>query len=148
VATITVKTLITYDSQAGDPSVALPAYEIEKAYTYTVVNDRQWKLSSAAQIVWNPTVNTGEQPTDFDVLIMWSNADVELELTIREGGANEELNSVRLAGGAPPLVLGADDAYKNHSASDAFGGTLDVINKIRVKESNGATAIVRVILAT
>lgn len=146
---ITVKTLITYDGQAGDPSVSLPAYSVEKTYSgKTVVRDQQYTVQNTTVVAWDPTNNTGESPSDFDLLVIWSDQDVELEFTCNEGDANEELVSVRLAGGAPPLVLGADDSYYNHSASNAFGGSLDVLDKLRIKESNNVLATVRLILAT
>jgi len=141
---ITIKTLITLNDEAGDPDVALPAYKVEKTYSSkTIKQDIQTTLASATLVLWDPTNNTGQLPTTFALLVLWSDQDVEIELTINEGDANEELNSFRLAGGAPPFMLGADDAFYNHSASDAFAGSLDVIDKIRVKETNGNTAVIR-----
>ena len=101
--------------------------------------------ASATVIVWDPTNWTGFEFTAFDRLVMFSTKDLELEMTINEGDANEELNSFRLIADLP-FILGADDAYYNHSASDAFAGTLDIIDKIRVKEINGVAAKLTLIM--
>lgn len=96
-------------------------------------------------IVYDPTNWSGIQFTAFDALVMYSTKDLDIEMTINEGDANEELNSFRLAADTP-FILGADDAYYNHSASNAFGGTLDVIDKIRVDEPNGSAAKLTLIM--
>lgn len=85
--------------------------------------------------VWDPTNWSGYQFTAFDRLMMMSTRDLDVEMTINEGDANEELISFRLAANVP-FFLGADDAYYNHSASNIYAGTLDVIDKIRIDEPN------------
>jgi hypothetical protein len=102
--------------------------------------------SQTTVVVWNPTV-TGHPMADFDRLILMSDKALEVELTIGEGEATEELISFRLTPNIP-FILGADDAYRNHSASDVFAGTLDVIEKIRVKEINQVAAKLTVIMGS
>lgn len=85
--------------------------------------------------IWDPSNDSGDTTEDFTYLLMVSNGVLDVEMTINEGDANEELISFRLAADTP-FLLGADDAYYNHSASNIFAGTLDVIDKIRVDEPN------------
>ena len=119
--------------------------------TLTGVNEifvQEFDLAAdATQIVWDPTNWTGMQVSDFDRLILMSDGTVDVELTINEGDANEELNSLRVIANVP-LVIGADDAYYNHSASDIFAGTLDVIDKIRIDEPNSTARKITLILVT
>ena len=110
--------------------------------TYTNLTE-SWKrkevLNNEAAILWDTSASANL--ADFDVLILYTDQPVEIEMTIKEGDAAEELCSFRLAK-ETVFVLGADDAYYNHSASDAFAGTLDVIDKIRAKEINSVAATV------
>ena len=103
--------------------------------------------SDGTQIIWDPTNWTGFQVTKFNRMILVADGVVDVEMTTNEGevSGNEELATIRLARNIP-FILGADDSYYNHSASDAFGGTLDVINKIRVDEPNSAARKITMIL--
>jgi hypothetical protein len=101
--------------------------------------------ADGTQIIWDPTNWTGMQISAFDRMILFADSDIDVELTVNEGDANEELSSFRIIKDIP-FVLGADDAYYNHSASDAFAGSLDVIDKIRVDEPNSAATKVTLIL--
>ncbi len=98
-------------------------------------------------VVWDTSVTGVDQPTDFDCLILVANGTLDVELTTNEGNANEELHTFRLIASVP-YILGADDSYFNHSASNAYGGTLNVINKIRVDEPNSTAVELRIILGT
>lgn len=104
----------------------------------------RFTIQNATRIVWD-AAGSGEEIGSFQLLALWSDVAVDIELTVGEGEATEELDSFRLGAGVP-FVLGADDAYRNHSASDAFAGTLDVIDKIRVKEPNNVEATVHLLL--
>lgn len=120
-------------------------------YSLTTVNEivhQEIDISAdATSIIWDPTNWTGYQMTDFDLIIMFSDKTLDIELTINEGDSNEELNSFRLVPDIP-FILGADDAYYNHSASDIFAGSLDVIDKIRVDEPNSTAAKLNLILVS
>lgn len=117
-------------------------------FTYTAIKDEEWVIvANATTIIWDPTADNADALTDFDVLIMLSDKDLDVEFTTNEGDANEELTSFRLKAGWP-MVLGADDSFYNHSASNIYGGTLDVIDKIRVDDPNGNAVNLRFILAT
>lgn len=104
--------------------------------------------TSTTLTVWNPTVDTSEQVGDFDFLGMVTDLVLYVEATVNEGHANEELGSFPLAANTF-LAFGADDAYYNHSASDVYAGTLDVIDKLRVRNPSASTvANLLLILAT
>ena len=71
-----------------------------------------------------------------------------MEFTANEGNANEVLDVKRLVVGVP-LMLGADDTYFGASgATQGFGGTLDVIDKIRGDEPGSAAKNLIIIMAT
>lgn len=102
--------------------------------------------ADATQVVWNPTV-TGDAISDFKFLAIMADGAVDVELTTNEGDANEELATNRLTKDLP-LLLGSDDSFYNHSASDAFSGTLDVIDKIRIDEPESSAKVLTFIIGT
>lgn len=103
--------------------------------------------ASGAVVVWDPATWTNFNISDFDTMCLISDGNLDIELTTNEGDSNEELYTLRLVDGLP-LFLGADDSYYNHSASDAYGGTLDVIDKIRAKEPDGSAKRLHILLIT
>ena len=118
----------------------------KKSYTasQTSLTDVVWRniqiSNGAVQFVWDPTTWSDYTPTAFATLMMVADGNLDVEMTIKKGDANVEYDSFRLAKNTA-FVLGADDAYYNHAATTdaAFGGTLDVIDAIRVAEpSTGA----------
>lgn len=111
----------------------------DKTHTLAQRFERGAQVQNAAAVLWD--ADTDGNMASFDLLILYTDVVVDLEFTTNDGDAAEELCTVRLSPGSP-LILGADDSYYNHSASDAFGGSLDVIDRIRVKESNNALATV------
>ena len=123
----------------------------DSATTSADANVQQTLISgTATAVIWDPATWTNFPTTSFSRLIIHSTASIDLELTVNEGDANEELNSVRVVADIP-FMLGADDAYFNHGASDIYAngsGALDVIDKIRAKGvTAGTTATVTVIMA-
>jgi len=105
--------------------------------TFEAVDDytlKRFKINNDTQVVWDAAGN-GEPISSFQGLFMWSDGVLDCEATGNNGDANEELASFRLAPGVV-YGLGADDSYYNHSASDVYAGTLDVIDLLRVKEDN------------
>jgi len=94
--------------------------------------------ASATLTIWDPNNWSGYQFSAFDRMLMLSTTDIDVELTIEEGDADEELNSFRLAANVP-FILGSDDAYYSHDGGSVFDGALGLIDKIRIQEPN-ATA--------
>lgn len=101
--------------------------------------------ADATQIVWDPTVESTEAAADFDFLALISDGVLDLEKTTNEGDANEVLQTVRLTADLP-YMLGADDSY--YGATGALGGTLNVIDKLRVDEPASAARTLTVIIGT
>ena len=98
--------------------------------------------TSAVEVIWDPVNWTGFPiPAFTHMMILAEDGDLQLELTIGEGEGDEELISLTLKQQVP-ILLGSDVAFRNHSASDAFGGTADVIDKVRVKNTS-STAVVK-----
>lgn len=100
---------------------------------------RGLKITSTSAILWD--ADTAGNMGSFDLLIIRSDADVDLELTTKDGDVDEEMGTVRLLAGMA-YMLGADDSYFDHAPSDAFAGTLATIDRIRVIESNAVEATV------
>ena len=110
----------------------------------TEVYERQLAIAaSATVVVWDPTNDAGV-PASFDVLQLTATVDLELELTCNEGDADEELSHLPLEAGVE-FCLGADDARYTYT-TDSYAGTLDVIDKIRVKEVNAVAGNLYVLI--
>ena len=101
--------------------------------------------ADGTQIIWDPTTWTGMQISAFDRMILYADGTLDVELTINEGHASEELISFRLIKDVP-FILGSNIAYYGHSGGSAFAGTPDVIDKIRVDEPNTSARKVTTIL--
>ena len=96
--------------------------------------------------VWDPTLaGDTEAAQDFDFLAVISSGIVDLEKTTNEDDANEVLQTVRIVGDLP-YMLGADDSY--YGATGVIGGTLDVIDLLRVDDPEGVAKTVTVIIGT
>jgi len=118
----------------------------KKSYSHSVtsLSDIQWKNISisngAIKFVWNPTVWSDYEPSKFSVLAMIADGDLDVELTSNTGNASPGYSSFRLAPNTP-FVLTTNAAYYNYASTTdaAFGGTLDVIDSIRVAEPSTAS---------
>lgn len=100
---------------------------------------------------WTPWgAQTPDPISDFDFLYIESDVSgVQLELTIDvNNGVGDELICITLQAGKP-FKLYTDDAYALYTAN-FVAGTLDVIDRIRLKNPSAATssANVRVVLFT
>lgn len=141
--TIDLRTTLKITDSEADADAIPETVVVEKRIVgATEMSRKQFTVQNTARTIYDAS---GSDPADWQLLVIWSDVAVDLELTAGEGEATEELSSVRLAPNVP-FVLGADDSYRDHDASDAFAGTLDVIDKIRVDEPNNVEATVRVLL--
>ena len=134
-----VDVLINFVSEFGEQS-SIPQVPYKYSFNRSSLVAKKGidiQVNNTAKVVWDGTTDT--TTGTFSFLFLISDVEVDLEFTANEGDANEELFTVRLAPNAP-LILGDDASYFNHMVNDAFGGTLDVINKIRVQEINAVTA--------
>lgn len=94
--------------------------------------------------IWNPVAsNQPLAPSAFDYLYALASVAMFLELTCNDGDANERVFAVPLAAGFP-FALYADDAFYNFTAGpagDAFAGTLDVIDHVRIKNAGASDGL-------
>jgi hypothetical protein len=115
-----------------------------KQVSFTAFEDKRFAMTAdQTRIAWDPTVETTEAVTDFDFMFAVSDGNVDMELTANEGDGSETVSTVRLAEDMP-FTLAADDAYYN----GGFGGSLDVIDKIRFDEPASTARKVRLLLFT
>ena len=110
--------------------------------TYTALNEKSGKTidlaASGTVTIWDPTVDAGETVQGFEYLFVKSDKDIHVEFTINEGHASETVFTVKVPAGRW-VLLPSDVAYYN----GGFAGTLDVIDKVRLKELNAVAAKVR-----
>jgi len=118
----------------------------KKSYIHSVTSltDIQWKNVSlsagAVKFVWNPTVWSDYEPSGFAVLGMVADGDLDVEIGCQVTAATVEYNSFRLAADTF-LPLTTNAAYYNHASTTdaAFGGTLGIMDSIRVAEPSTAS---------
>jgi hypothetical protein len=143
--TIALRWTMTVTDTDADSEEAAPVFVLDKSITgATSYRKTRFSIQNATRTVWD-AAGTGEEIGSFQFLALWSDVSVDVELTTGEGEGAEELHTFRLAANVP-YCLGADDSYRNHSASDAYAGSLDVIDKIRVKEPSDVAATVHMFL--
>lgn len=98
------------------------------------------KLLTASS-TWDVWGHTSEDAvSDFDLLVIVSDyGGVIVEFTTDKGGeVGTEVFTVELVANLP-LVLGSDGSWANYTV-DFAGGTLDVIDRIRVRNPTGASS--------
>lgn len=143
-ATVSLTVSLTISDAALDDDSTPPVMVVEKTITGLVAHaQKRFVVNAATATLWSST-GVGEALSSFSFLAAWSSAEVELELTCNDGHASEAIFTVKLAPNVP-FFLGSDDSRYN--AGD-FSGTADVIDLIRVKNSNAADAVVNLILAS
>ena len=119
----------------------------------TSLDNVEWSnvalTEAATKFVWNPTVWSDFRPSTFSVLAMIADGNLDVEMTINTGDSAVEYNSFRLVKNVP-FVLAADDAYYDHASTTdaAFGGTLDIIDAIRVSEPSTAAVNLTMIMGS
>lgn len=96
---------------------------------------------SGTVVLWDPVGWTGFPiPAFTHMEILAEDGNLQLELTIGEGEADEELISLTLEQQIPVLI-GNNAAFRNHGASDIYTGTADVIDKVRVRNASTTDAV-------
>jgi len=119
----------------------------------TSLTDIEWTnvqmTSGAIKFVWQPTVWADFRPSAFAVLTMVASGNLDVEMGVNFGAGTVEYNTVRLTKNVP-FTLGADDAWANHAATTdaAFGGTLDIIDSLRVAEPSVGAVNLLMIMGT
>ncbi len=146
---IRVTTIIEITDPRGNTGAPL---RIPKTITnLTEVSQRDWLIAaSATEILWDPTNTTGDTMQDFDVLIFSSDGNLDIEIVSDIGGdiGTAQANTFSLVEGAV-FFLASNRSYTNVTGADAFGtGTVDVSDRIRVKNPDATTKNLKVIRAT
>ncbi len=112
------------------------------------LEERDYTIADAAvQLCWDPTAVATENPSSFSFLLIWSDGDVDVEFVTDDGGdVGKIIWSERVVKDVP-LILGADDSYAAAApGDDIFAGTIDLIERIRIKNGSGAERKVKVII--
>lgn len=110
---------------------------------------KEWKRSlatSTTALVWDGT-DTNEPLADFDFMYLKSDQDLLVEFTCDKGAEVGTVVFARKVLANEPLMLLHDDAMALYTANFATG-TADVIDRIRVRNVSGSTAVVDVVLIT
>ena len=107
-AQIKIETTITITDLRGKKS-KLP---FSDSYTTpTAITHMDFAITAdQTRIIWDPTVSATENLTTFTRLILISDGNLDIEMTINEGDVNEELISFRLVKDVP-FMLGADVVF-------------------------------------
>jgi len=115
----------------------------------TKLERRQWVISTATtQNIWDPLAEATESMSDFDFFCIWADGTVYLEDVVDDGDEVGKVVSSKPIIANVPFMLGADDAYADVGADDAFSGTLDLIERWRISNVSGADRTVYVIMGT
>ncbi len=119
-------------------------------YSITVdgLHERLYKSLATATtwVAWNSD-GDNTSVTNFDFLWMISDQNVFLELTCDKGGENGTVVFAHEVQANIPYALASDDAYALYTANFATG-TEDVIDRLRVRNVSGNTALVEIHLVT
>lgn len=116
--------------------------------TITEIKEKEISIAASATITIWDTSATPENITtlSFCQIINTGANTIEVEYVVDDGGeVGEELHTVVIPSKGHDILL-SGVAYANHSAGDAFAGTKDVIERIRIKEPNAVAATVNFIL--
>lgn len=101
---------------------------------------------STTATIWDGT-DTSEPLSNFDYLYIIATQAIRIELTCDKGA---EVGTVVFCKNLPantPWCILYDDAMANYTANYA-SGTADVIDRIRVRNVSGSTAVVDAVLVT
>jgi hypothetical protein len=110
---------------------------------------KEWNRSLATATtatVWDGT-DTSEPLADFDALYIKSDQILLVEFTCDKGAEVGTVVFARKLLASEPMLILHDDAMALYTANFATG-TADVIDRIRVRNESGSTAIVDVLLIT
>lgn len=89
----------------------------------------------------------GNNPSDFDFLLIASDQDIQVQFVVDDDGDVAEKSFTLPVEGTGtansygvPLILPADDSYAGDFTVDFGAGTLDVIDRITCKNNGSSTA--------
>ena len=97
--------------------------------------------ASTTITIWN-LADSSENIDSLSFFKIFNNgsSSIQIEITVDDGGeVGEELHTATIPSKSF-YILTSSAAYANHSVGDAFAGTIDSVEKIRVKEPNGVAS--------
>lgn len=97
--------------------------------------------------VWDASDTEVEPMADFDFLAVESDQDVFVELVADENATFGRVAATHEVSANVPWFLTSDTAKANYTV-DFAAGTTDVIDRIRVHNESGSTALIRVLMLT
>lgn len=109
---------------------------------------RDYSIPDATVVnCWDPLATDTENPQSFSFLEIWADGLVHVEFTVDDGGEVGKVVFTLPVIADLKFQLGSDASFANPGADDAFSGTLDLIERIRIKNLSGATRKVQVRIA-
>lgn len=129
---------IEFGSRANPREVTVDGYKSDETKSLT---------TGATWDVWDSTSEEGL--TNFDIAGFLSTQAVFLELTVDRGAeVGTEDIAIELQANREFILSGGDDAMGAHTQDFAGTETEDVIDRIRIRNVSGSTAIVRALFIT
>jgi hypothetical protein len=139
--TIDLRFEMTITDTDADSECVAPKVVIDKSITgATALSPKRVQVQNTEAILWS-AAGDGEPATDFQLAVIYTDKVVDLEFTCANGEGAENRWVHRLQPKFP-LILGDDHSTERESGGDAFDGTTDTIDLIRVKEGNDVLATV------
>ena len=132
----------------GNDGVAIPFGDEDVRTTITLgTGVTFYKMVSVATSTTKTLYDSTTDLADFDFMIIFSDQDVYLELTADQNASlGTELLTTKILAGIP-FILGTNLAYANYTVNFG-GGTIDVIDRVRVRNLGATTGNVTVLAGT
>ncbi len=145
---LTITTQITWQQDSTDADTIRSPITVTKEITGLVdFVERARDVANSSTITLLDLVDLAEIAS-FTFLGLYAlTGELLVELTAHEGDAAENRSVHKLSAGGPVLALGSNYSTDREAGDDGFAGTATVLNKIRVKNSSGATAKVVLLMA-
>ena len=137
-----------FDMTVSGVTVARGSRSAPTAIT-VVGQKKEWNRSLANNtpaLVWDGT-DTNEPMAEFDFLYIKADQDLLVEFTCDKGGEVGTVLFARKVLASEPVMILHDDAMALYTAAFATG-TADVIDRIRVRNTSGSTAVIDIVLVT
>ena len=132
----------------GNDGVEIPFGDEDVRTTITLGTGLTfYKMVSVAQNTTKTIFDATSDLADFDFLLVVSDQDLYVEETADQNASFGTMNMAKKILAGIPYVLGTNIAYANYTVNFG-GGTIDVIDRLRVRNLGATTANVTVLAAT
>lgn len=139
------RVLVSYDIQVFDPAWTTP---LKGQYSVALAtgNVRPFRHVVGATTTLDLWISTASNPATFEFFFIVATGDILIELTTdTNAGVGTELYTIQVDAEAP-FILSSDTSYANYTANFG-GGTLDVIDRIRVRNAGASPVTISGIIA-